>query len=128
MKRHLLLLLLSFPLLFSCGKAIHIKTPDLFLDGTAQTKNIETTCCIFRLTVYEWSFDENGELKRNERANKDFGEHCKGDWFDVEIDKNNRYNAILTVSENKSGYTRKLTICAEDEGKGAAIHITQKSL
>ena len=100
----------------------------MVLDGNAQTKTIKASCSIYLFFIYEWSVDEEGNLAQNDMPSEEYGTHCKGDWYEIEVDKNNWSTALLTLFENNTGHDRKLTIVAEYEGKGDRIYVTQKSL
>ena len=123
-------LLLLVPLLFSCEKALHVKTPDITIDGNAQTVIMKATPTFDIYLIWGWSYNENGDLVMdNYPLNEtDWVSDFVGEWFEVHSDRENHQLARLTVSENNSGLPRKLTIEIQYKGKGDIIRITQNPL
>lgn len=129
MKKSLALIFFSF-LLLSCGKAFDIKTPDLILDGHAQTVDIRASGPFFIDAIYEWHYDDNGNLSQDKRP---LGDDCPaydyvGDWFEIHVDRYNTRIARLSVLDNNTGNARKLTIIGQFKGMEDSIRITQNSL
>ncbi len=131
MKTRLLFLLFILPLLLlSCEKAPHIKTPDKVLDGRAQKVVMEATPIFDVYLIYDWSYDEYGNLFENSFPLNEtpWVSDFVGEWFELHTDQNNRKIAELTVSENNTGLTRKITIEVMFKGKSDSIRITQNPL
>lgn len=131
MKR-ILILTLYVLLFFSCEKKFEIETPDLYLDGAAQTVEMKATGYFGIREIYDWSYNESGDLiedtipigEPEPRSTHDY----VGDWFEIHVDNSDSRIAKLTVSSNDTGLTRKITIRASCWGKGDRIHITQNPL
>lgn len=124
---------LAFVLLFislSCGKAPHIKTPDKVIDGKAQKIVMEATPIFDIYVIYGWSYDESGNLAEDSYPLNEtpWISDFIGEWFEIHTSPENLRIAELSVSENNTGLTRKLTIEIMYKGKGDSITITQNTL
>ena len=129
MKRILALIFFSF-LLLSCGKAFDIKTPDMILDGHAQTVEMKATAFFGLREIYRWHYNENGDLIEDKYPIEDptSTHNYVGDWFEIHVDDPDSRIARLTVSANETGLARKISIRAACWGKEDCIHVTQNPL
>ena len=102
----------------------------MILDGHAQTVEMKATALFGIQEIYEWHFNDSGDLVEDEfpKLDRQSTTEFAGDWYEVHVDKSDTRIARLTVTDNDSGTQRKITIHAECWGKGDIIHITQNPL